>query len=347
MITLALALLRSFVADRTAAVLSLVAPIAFFSLIAIFYRHLESPDGLRLPVLAVAPEGNVDAKRLVDEMRAVGTGPLRVQQAGDDAAGGSDARPIAIVHVPRDFSPLHPTVEIEGGVPLPGGLAGVRQLVELAHARVFAVGLPEVAMEIRDRPGRLLQESVAGIAIVFAMFSISSIASRGLALDAAGLRDRLRSVRSGGLTYVGARIAVMTAIGAIQIGLTLLWSWIAFGVRPAAPVAMLVSVVLSAFCIAAVFALLAVLCRTRARFVAIAPLVALVLGAVSGGMVPSMLLPDGLTAVGDFVFPSWGIAAVRDSVDGVWNAEACLLLIVVAGASSLTAAGLERKVVEP
>ncbi len=346
MITLAVALLRSFLADRAAAILSLLAPIAFFSLIAIFYRHLESPDGLHLSVLVVAPERNADAARFVESLVGVGDGPLRVELA-DRAPASSALRAIATVRVPDDFSSSRPALEIDGGVPLPGGLSGVRQLVELAYAKAFAAELPAISMSVAERPGRLLRESVAGIAFIFVMFSISSITSRGLALDAAGLRDRLRSIGSGGLAYMGARILVMSAIGAVQVGLTLAWAWIAFGVLPLAPVALLVAVALSAFCMAAVFTLLAALCRTRARFIALAPLVTLVLGAVSGSLIPSMLLPEPLTAVGDWLFPAWGIAAIRDAIDGRWNLTASALLLGLACAASLAAAAMERRMLEP
>ena len=53
MITLTLAMLRSFVADRVAAILTLVAPLAFFSLIALFYQHLEATDGFRFEIAVV------------------------------------------------------------------------------------------------------------------------------------------------------------------------------------------------------------------------------------------------------------------------------------------------------
>jgi hypothetical protein len=344
---LALALLRTFLADRTAAALSLLAPIAFFSLLAIFYHHLESPDGLRLPVLVIVPEGNQDAARLADALSSLATGPLDVVRADEHSVDSAPVRPIATVRVPSDFSAQHPELAIEGGIPLPGGLSGVRQLVELAHAKAFATTLPPMAMSIVDRPGRLLRESVAGIAFIFVMFSISSITSRGLALDAAGLRDRLRSIGSGGLTYMGARIAVLTGIAAAQIVLTLLWAWAAFGVRPMAPAALGAAAALSAFCMAAVFTLLAAVCRTRARFIAIAPLVTLVLSAISGSLIPGMLLPGWVTAAGNCLFPAWGISAIRDAIEGVWNVQAQLLLLGLAILSAIAASRLERKVLEP
>ncbi len=344
--TLALALLRTFLADRTAAALSLLAPIAFFSVLAIFYRHLESPNGLRLPVLLVVPEGNADATRLADALSAVAGGPLDVLRTDEAAAHGA-VRPLATVRVPSDFSAARPEVSIEGGVPLPGGLSGVEQLLERAYAEAFASTLPEVTVSISDRPGRLLRESVAGIAFIFVMFSISSITSRGLALDAAGLRDRLRSIHSGDLAYMGARIAVLTGIAVVQISLTLVWAWVAFGVQPLAPVALAIAACLSAFCMAAVFTLLAALCRTRARFIAIAPLVTLVLCTISGSLIPSMLLPTGVTAAGNWLFPTWGIASIRDAIDGVWNLRANLLLLGVAFVAAIAASRLERRVLEP
>ncbi len=79
MITLTLAMLRSFVADRVAAILTLVAPLAFFSLIALFYQHLEATDGFRFEIAVVDESGCADARLFArSEERRVGKECLRL-----------------------------------------------------------------------------------------------------------------------------------------------------------------------------------------------------------------------------------------------------------------------------
>jgi hypothetical protein len=97
----------------------------------------------------------------------------------------------------------------------------------------------------------------------------------------------------------------------------------------------------------AVFILLAAVCRTRARFIALAPLVTLVLGALSGSLIPSMLLPRSMNAVGEYLFPAWGIAAIRSAIEGHGNLPACAALLALAVTATIVSRHLERRVSQP
>lgn len=327
MIAIAAAMLRSFLADRVAVVLSLVAPVAFFTLVGLFYRHLESDGGLRIGIALVDACGSEDSARFLAELERSIAPPLRRVPGGAEGAAAAEITLLA------GFTAGRPAVRIRSEVPLPGSGPALRQLVELAAARAFADGVPEPEIELVDRPGRLVRDAVAGICLVFAMFSVASIAARGLADDAAGLSARLRSLGVGPSTYMSARILAMGTIAWAQLAVTFAWAWLAFGIRPEAPLALGVATALSACAVSAFFAAVAAICGTRTRFAAIAPVVTLVLSAFSGSLIPRFVLPAGIAGIGDALFPAWGIDACRRAIDGEWDGAALggLLAAAVAG----------------
>jgi ABC-2 type transport system permease protein len=148
------------------------------------------------------------------------------------------------------------------------------------------------------------------------MFALSSLVSRGLADDAAGLAARLRSGGFGDFTIITARCLVMTLIGTAQIIVTLAWAAVFFGIVPDAPVAILTAGAMGAFCISAFFALVAAVCGRRGRFVAVAPVLTLVLAGLSGAFIPRFLLPPEVASAGGMLFPCWMIDACRAAIDG-------------------------------
>jgi hypothetical protein len=325
MIAVALALVRSFLSDRVAVVLTLVAPAIFVTLLGTFYRHLESPDGIRIELTVVDEAGNVESARMVEAIRVVATPPVSVVDAGD-RAGRS---PRAEVVVPAGFSADRPAVSVKSEIPLPGGNAGLRQMLELAARQAFAPAGPALEVAIDERPGRLVRDSIAGICLVFMMFSVSSIAARGLADDAAGLRDRLRSLGIGRGRYDRARVLAMSSIAWLQMTVAFGAAAIVFAIVPVAPVSLVAATMLAATSTAAAFHLLATVCGGRSRFAAAAPVVTLVLGALSGGLIPRFVLPSPVARVGDFLFPAWAIDACRAGLDGRWDVPALAGLVVV------------------
>ena len=344
------AMLRAFAVDRAAILLAFVAPAAFFTLFAVFFRHLDAPDGVAFDVVVVAPAGNADAARLAQAMAAQDHGRIRVWT---DPARVPDARPDAFVLLDERFTAAEPRAAIRSDAPLPGVADAVRELVRASAADAFRGGGAAVAIEDRTVGGTLLGVSAAGIAVMFALFSCSSLALRGLADEGAGFGDRLRSLRIGRAARVTARTLAYAAVAAAQLAWTFLFAAVAFGVVPQAPVLLAVAVALSALAIAGTVVALAAACRTRARFAAVSPVVTLVLSGLGGSMVPVALMPPVLAAPSRWLFTSWAIEACGAGLRGVSGAgggpaggSAAALLGLLAGwscAMLLIAARLERE----
>lgn len=332
MIALARAMLGAFAADRVSVVLSLLAPVAFFTLIGSFYAHLERPDGVRIEIVVQDDSGTEDGRRLADAVSTCARDPIIVRQGSAASSSG----PFATIVLPARFTRREGAVEILTGVPFPGGTGLVRQLVELSAWTAFGPSFPEIPVTVESAPSRLVRDASVGICLVFMMFSVSSLASRGLADDAAGLRRRLAALGVGPLSLSGARAAVMTAVGFAQMVATFLWARLAFGVVPGSNGALLAAAFAGSFAVAGFTVFLAAACGSRPRFAAASPVIVLVLAAGSGALIPRFLLPAWAAAPGTFMFPSWAIDSSRAAMDGQFDLLHMTGLLVV-GAIALPA----------
>jgi ABC-type multidrug transport system permease subunit len=176
---------------------------------------------------------------------------------------------------------------------------------------------------------------------MFALFSCSSLALRGLADEAAGFGDRLRSLRIGRLRRVSARVLALALIGCVQLAWTFVFAAVAFGIVPASPAALVAAVIASAAAIAGTVVALAALCRTRARFAAVSPVVTLVLSGLGGSMVPLVLMPPALAWLARALFSAWAIEACSAGLRSGSSMQALALLAAWTATMLLVASAAE------
>jgi ABC-2 type transport system permease protein len=232
-------------------------------------------------------------------------------------------------------------VAIRSESPLPGVGDAVREVVRATVADAFHDGAASVEVEDRSVGGTLLGASAAGIAVMFALFSCSSLALRGLADEAAGFGDRLRSLRIGRLRRVSARMLALALIGCVQLAWTFVFAAVAFGMVPASPAALVAAVIASAAAIAGTVVALAALCRTRARFAAVSPVVTLVLSGLGGSMVPLVLMPPALAWPARALFSAWAIEACSAGLRSGSSMQALALLAAWTATMLLVASAAE------
>ena len=323
MIALLRAMLRAFASDRGALLLAFLAPVAFFTMFALFFRHLDSPSGVSFDVVVTAPTGNADAERFVRTIVAAPHGRIH---AWSSIADVPDGRADAFIDLDSAFTGVRPRVAIRSESPLPGVGDAVREVVRATVADAFHDGAASVEVDDRSVGGTLLGASAAGIAVMFALFSCSSLALRGLADEGAGFGDRLRSLRIGRLRRVGARMLALALIAGAQLAWTFLFAAVAFGIVPASPAALVAAAIVSAAAIAVTVVALAAMCRTRARFAAISPVVTLVLSGLGGSMVPLVLMPPLLAWPSRALFSAWAIEACSAGLRGGPSMPALALL---------------------
>lgn len=336
MISMAWHILRAFVADRQAAALAILAPIALFTLLALFYRHLESPQGLHFEVAFVDRSGTPDGAAFARALESAEGGRLEIRPSEPDRVAAVE------IVVPEGFTRGQPRVCATTHSPIPGLQEAAVQVVNAAHLRAFGGAVVPIELDIGGDAQGLLREGAVGAGVIFMLFAAASLVGRGLGDDAAGFRDRMRALGVGQARFLGARTLAIAAIASVQLALTFAWAALAFNVVPRAPLALLAATAMTAWACAASYVLLASLCGTRARLAAAAPVVSMLLSALSGAMIPRPLLPEGIAAVGGFLFPSWSIWACEAAIGGA-VAAVPLALLAAWGAACLVLAAMTRE----
>jgi len=329
MIALAGALLRSFAADKPGLALAFVAPIAFFSLFALFFGHLESRDGVRFPIAIVVESKSDGAERLAEALLARGAGRVSVERVEPPPSAGAGVPGfVGEIRIPPDFDPGAPSVIIDSRWPLPGVADALKQMVAAAGASA-ATGrevAPDVRVIDRSSSGTLTRAAVPGIAIMFILFALSAHAGRGVGDDESGLGERLRSLGVSARGRMLARFVTLGVIAFIQLIAIFVFAALAFGIVPESPLALVAAALLAALACAAFTSALCELCGTRARFASVSPIATLILAGLGGSMVPVAVLPEFLAAPSRWLFSGWSVEACLRAIEGTLAATELGLL---------------------
>ena len=318
MIPLATAILRSFLRDRSTLLMAIVAPISFFLIFALFYRHIDSPTGVQFRIVIVG-ETNPDSDLFVEAMMRRHDDHLElvrsVKKNGDLENGYLDFD--AVVHLGDNFSRDHLSVEMISNTPFPGMSSALRTLVFASSAEAFSAKNPPLTILDRTTVGGLLRSSTPGIPVLFVLIAISSLIARGIADEEFGLADRTCSMGVSRKTQLLARIVALTILASAQMFLIYLIAAALFGIFPIAIISLIAATLAGSVALTTFMATLAGLCRSRARFALIAPIATLILGTLGGGIIPLKLLPPAIASLSNFSFTGWTTIACTKSIDGV------------------------------
>ncbi len=318
MIPLAIAILRSFLHDRSTILMASLAPIAFFLMFALFYRHIDSPSGVQFRIVIVGDK-NPDSDLFSDAMMRRNDDHFKivrsVETKGELTTGYLNYD--AVVNLGTDFSRNNPSVEMISNTPFPGISMAFRTLVIASSAEAFSIKNPPLTILDRTTTGGLLRSSTPGIPVIFVLIAISSLVARGITDEESGLVDRICSLGVSRKKQVLARIVALTFIAFIQMFVIFIIAAALFSIFPIAIFSLIAATLAGSIALAAFLVTLAGLCKSRARFALIAPVATLILGTLGGGIIPLKLLPPAISWLSNFAFTGWTTVACAQSIGGV------------------------------
>ena len=183
--------------------------------------------------------------------------------------------------------------------------AGMMLPVELVHPQD----------EKTKEPRSLVAFYMAGIGVMFLLFSTTGAAGSLLDDEEAGILDRILCTPMGMGRLLVANWLWVSILGMISMVVLMLFATFVFGLGPwtgARAVAAIVITIFTASAASGFGMLLASLCRTRAQLGGISTIVILVMSALGGSMIPRFLMPDFVQTLSVLTFNAWAVEGYLD-----------------------------------
>jgi ABC-2 type transport system permease protein len=158
--------------------------------------------------------------------------------------------------------------------------------------------------------GDLVAYYAGAVAVLFVLFSANQAALGAAEADRSPLLERLCTLPGGLGPLLFAQFAFLVGLGALQVVLMFAVAWAVHGVdlpRHLVPTALVA--IASAAAAAGIALGVTGACRTRRQAEVASSVVALVLSAVGGSMIPRFLMPDALRAAGWLTPNAWALDA--------------------------------------
>ena len=183
--------------------------------------------------------------------------------------------------------------------------AGMMLPVELVHPQD----------EKTNEPRSLVAFYMAGIGVMFLLFSTTGAAGSLLDDEEAGILDRVLCTPMGMGSLLVANWLWVTILGLISMVVLMLFATFVFGLGPWTGSRVVAAIVVTVFTASAASGfgmLLASLCRTRAQLGGISTIVILVMSALGGSMIPRFLMPDFVQNMSVLTFNAWAVEGYLD-----------------------------------
>lgn len=189
---------------------------------------------------------------------------------------------------------------------------------ETLFERVDAVGETGVATAVSYYAG--------AVAAMFLLFSALNAAMSYLIEKENGLLDRLAAGPAGVGAVIDGKFAFLVVQGMVQVTIIFLVAWAGFGVNLPGHVApWAVTTLVAAFCSTALVLCFVTICRTPAQAQTLGTILAVVVSAIGGSMVPRFLMPDWIQELGWATPNAW----VLDAYGAIfWRGESWDVLVL-------------------
>jgi ABC-2 type transport system permease protein len=322
--------------DPVALVLTVVLPIAFFSIFAVVFGGITTGAEQPIETRLVDEDATVESERLLELLRADPS--LRVPEDEDVDSGEAAREAVATGRVPcaivvrSGFAEAFPPtagapsrVDVLADTSHPMAARIARAAVQTAAVRLGLAGVGETrfsdgrlvrTVDVIGQPGRdpTVSYFAAGIGVLFLLFAVSGRAAILIEERESGVLARLLASGLGMTRLLLGRWLFLTALGTFQVTLMFVWGALVFGLELFTPrhlTGFALLTVVTAACAAAFGMVLAVSCRTRAQLAGVSAVVILIMSAVGGSMFPRFLMPPAMRAVGLATFNAWALDGYR------------------------------------
>ena len=189
---------------------------------------------------------------------------------------------------------------------------GKLQQSDPAKASVSPIKMTSIVGERKDRQLFLIQ-SIAGVAIMMLLFSISGLSTGLLDEKESGTLKRLLYSPLKPTDILFGKMLTAITISIAQLAIMFLYAKMAFGLNISQNIPALVLMIIStAFAVSGIGMFLASISKTRAQAQGLGTLTILTMSALGGSMVPLFVMPAIMQKIALFTVNYWGIQGFYD-----------------------------------
>ncbi len=164
-----------------------------------------------------------------------------------------------------------------------------------------------------DEDNPMFAHSVAGMAVMFLLFSVSGAASSLLHEKQDGTIKRLMISPALSSEILWGKALFIILVGVVQLIVMFIFGWLVFGLNIFKDVpALLIMIVSTAISCATLGMLIAAACRDQKQVDEISTLLILGMSALGGSMFPSFIMPSYLQFIGKFTLNHWAMNGITN-----------------------------------
>lgn len=186
----------------------------------------------------------------------------------------------------------------------------------------------------------MFAQYVAGMAVMFLLFSLSRAGSSILEEKQEGTLDRLLIAPIKPYTIILSKLFYASFLGIFQLMIMFVFGWLVFGLDIFSHIITLtIMIVVTAFAASALGMFIAAISKNQSQIGGLTTLIALGMSALGGSMFPSFIMPKYLQTIGKFTLNHWAMEGMtgifwRDmSLKDIYPDIAVLLAIFIVFAS--------------
>lgn len=159
----------------------------------------------------------------------------------------------------------------------------------------------------------MFAQYVAGMAIMFLLFSLSRAGSSILDEKKEGTLDRLLIAPIKPYVIILAKLFYASFLGIFQLTVMFIFGWLVFGLEIFAHIPTLsVMIIVTAFAASALGMFIAAISKNQSQINGLTTLIALGMSALGGSMFPSFIMPEYLQTIGKFTLNHWAMEGITN-----------------------------------
>ncbi|MDD4156856.1 MAG: ABC transporter permease [Candidatus Cloacimonetes bacterium] len=176
-----------------------------------------------------------------------------------------------------------------------------------------SVNIETVAQVGEEVENQMFAQYVAGMAVMFLLFSLNAVASSLLEEKKTGTLKRILISPTKAIEVILGKMLFCIILGTLQLIVLFIFGYLVFDLNIFRDMfSLLVVILATAMASTSIGMFLATICKTERQVSSLSTLIVLSMSALGGSMVPSFIMPLSIQTIGKFTLNHWAMKGFTD-----------------------------------